>query len=722
MREATPWTAEQRAILDHPDAAHALVRAVPGAGKTTTLVGRVVRLCERGVDPRRIRVVMFNRSIEEVFRGRLAGLGIAGVRVNTFDSLGLEVLRAAERRGLLRRPLEVTVDGTERWAREIYRGRRDDFEDEEELSEAIAFWKAHLVTPQRAAAPNKPALVEGYAQFEELRLQGGVLRVAFADMVYTAVAVLRDNPRLLGSIDHFLVDEFQDVNLARVTLIQRLSHAKTTIMAVGDEDQAINEWCGANPKFYREFSQLFPWLPTREYPLPHSFRFGATIAGAATRLIAHNPERGGGEIVGAGRDEGTIVETDDICRAIAELRASGVPAREIAVLYRSRLQCAGVLARLAAGRVAVDTQDFEWLRRGRAAELALAYLRFSTSDARPSLIEAWRVVFAPDRYIQKEAFAKQLALRGAWGLTATLADRELARELGQSPSAVEAMSELAATLQKMGRCATAGEALRVLREEVDVAGQLSWRAGKAGELAERSFAAFCEFVAGLEVSPARAAVAVEGFDPTLGADEEERVWVSTIHKAKGREWRGVVLPSLAEQMCPADGSEATLGTAQEPEGIEQSPRIEQERRIFYVGLTRASERVYVQPVSPVSRFLAELREVKAAPIVRRSAAEVEVELEVESAAPVKRRRGKKKRARDEGAQREGEDVAAGRPSGHGRSWNPADKQALAEAWGRGEDLRAIAARLGRSVGAVAHRVVQLGLAEDVEVVMLRAGE
>jgi DNA helicase-2/ATP-dependent DNA helicase PcrA len=699
MKEATPWTAEQRAILDHPAGAHALVRAVPGAGKTTTLVGRVVRLCEQGVDPRRIRVVMFNRSIEEVFRGRLEALGIAGVRVNTFDGLGLEVLRAAERRGLLRLPLEVTVDGTERWAREIYRSRRDDFEDEEELAEAIAFWKAHLVSPQRAAARDKPALVEAYAQFEALRLHGGVLRVAFADMVYTAVAVLREHPRLLGAIDHFLVDEFQDVNVARVTLIQRLSHAGTAITAVGDEDQAINEWCGANPRFFREFAQLFPWLPTREYPLPHSFRFGPAIAGAATRLIGNNEARGGTAIVGAGAQEGVIVETTDVCPAIAELRASGVPAREIAVLYRSRLQCAGVLARLATGRVAIHTEDFDRLRRGRAAELALGYLRFATSDARPSLHEAWRVVFSGDRYIQKEAFARQLALRGAWGLTATLADRELAREVGQSPSAVEAMSELAETLKKMGRCATAGEALAVLRAEVDVEAQLeAWGRKRNGvELAMATFVAFCEFVAGLAVSPARAAAAVEAFDPTFAAPDEERVWVSTIHKAKGREWRAVILPALAEKLCPAEGSEVALGTVQEPEGVEQSPRIEQERRIFYVGLTRASERVYVQPVSPVSRFVGELRAAPATAPIRRRAQQVE---EVKAAAT--------------------EEVQAVRPRVRGKSWSAADKQALAEAWERGDDPRTIAERLGRSVGAVAHRVVQLGLADDVEEVMLRA--
>lgn len=714
MHDATSWTAEQRAILDHPAGAHALVRAAPGAGKTTTLVGRVVRLCARGADPRRIRVVMFNRAIEEVFRAKLDALGIAGVRVSTFDSLGLEVLRAAERRGLLRRPLEVVVDGTERWAREIHRGRRDALEDEEELAEAIAFWKAHLVSPQRAAAPARPALVEAYAQFEELRLQGGVLRVAFADMVYTAVAVLREHPRLLGAIDHLLVDEFQDVNLARVTLIQRLSHANTAIMAVGDEDQAINEWCGASPRYYREFARLFPWLPTAEYPLPHSFRFGPTIAAAASRLIGRNAERGGVEIVGAGAQAGSIVETDDICRAIAELRASGVPASEIAVLYRSRLQSAGVLARLAAGRVAIETEDFAWLRRGRAAELALAYLRFSTSDARPSLAEAWRVVFSGDRFVQKEAFARQLALRGAWGLTATLADVELARELGQSASAVEAMRALAETLKTMGRCATAGEALAVLRAEVDVAAQLdAWgRAGRSAELAAASFAAFCEFVAGLAVSPARAAAAVEAFDPSLGAADDERVWVSTIHRAKGREWRAVVLPALAESLCPAESRGEAPGTVQEPQGILQSPAIEQERRIFYVGLTRASERVVVEPLRPVSRFLAEIRE-EAPPIVRgpaTGAAERRVERE-----DVRVRRRSRARAEEAEASDEG------RPRAGGRSWSEADKRALAEAWERGEALPAIAARLGRSVGAVASRAVKLGLADDEEA-LLRAGE
>lgn len=771
MSPSTPWTAEQRAILDHPSGGHALVRAVPGAGKTTTLVGRVVRLCERGVLPRRIRVVMFNRAIEESFRERLAGLGIRGVRVNTFDSLGLEVLRVAAEQRLLQRELIVVPDGTEQWSREIFKRNRGALEDEEQLADAIAFWKAHLVSPARAAFPGKPALVDAYRQFEELRLSGGALRVAFADMVYTAVRVLKDHPRLLGPVDHFLVDEFQDTNLARVTLLQRLSHGRTEIMAVGDEDQAINEWCGAHPRFFREFAALFPWAPAREYPLSHSFRFGRTLAGAAARLIRHNESRDHVEIVGAGACEGAIVDTHDVPRTIAALRAEGVLPRDIAVLYRSRGQGVGVLAGLAAARVPMHTDDFERLRRSRAADVALGYLRFATSDARPSMQDAWRIVHGPDRFIQKETFARQLALRGSWGLAAVLADRELARELGQPPSAVAAMAELAETLQWMGRCATAGEALDVLNRRIDVEAQIAavMASERQRELSGATFAGFCAFVRGLDVTPARAAQAVESFDPTFGEPDDRRIWVSTIHKAKGKEWRCVILPALGDGLCPAEERGAVPGTVHEPDGIEQSAWLEQERRIFYVGLTRASERVYLQPlVSQPSRFLLELRppeppirrrpaeaappgsilrpaprptatkrrehaaqaqdvadasspgRERSTPAKRRRAGPADAPIVVHRALPVKRRRATS--ATEPPASDDPDVDATATRTAQGRTWRAAEEQALAEAWQRGDDLAALAERFGRSVGAIAHRVVRLGLADDLDAVMLRRAD
>lgn len=176
--------------------------------------------------------------------------------------------------------------------------------------------------------------------------------------------------------------------------------------------------------------------------------------------------------------------------------------------------------------------------------------------------------------------------------------------------------------------------------------------------------------------------------------------VSTIHKAKGKEWRCVILPALADGLCPADERGAVPGTVQEPDGIAQSPWLEQERRIFYVGLTRARERVYVQamPRAP-SRFLDELRPPSAAPPIRRRPAPpavVEVEAEVTASPPPTRR-------------------------ARGKTWSAAEKQALAAAWERGDGLERLASQLGRSVGAIAHRVVQLGLADDVDEILLRSG-
>jgi len=684
------WTKEQGAIVAHPVDAHALVRAVPGSGKTTTLVGRIVKLCENGIDPRRIRVVMFNRAIEEFFRERLATLGVRGVRVNTFDSLGLEVLRVAVSRGLLTREFQLVIDGTEQWAREVYKRHSDQIDDEDDLADAIAFWKAHLVPPKRAVSLANPTVVDAYAEFEDLRLADGMLRVDFADMVYTAVGVLKEHPCLLGPIDHLFVDEFQDVNLARVTLLQRLSHDRTSIMAVGDEDQAINEWCGARPQFFRAFASHFPWLPTIEYPLPHSFRFGSSLAAAAARLIRHNEERGQVDIVGAGAQEGAIVGTSDVVATVAALSSEGFSRGEIAVLYRGRGQALSLIARMATARIAMETEDFERLRKGRAASLALGYLRFASSDVGPSLKDAWRIVYAPDRFIGKSAFERQLVQRGQSGLTATLADRVLAREAGQSSSAVGAMSELAETLRLMGRCATAGEALAVLCGRVDIEAQLTamLTSKRKRELSIATFAALCSFIDGLKVTPADAVRAVDTFDPTFGEPLRRRVWVSTIHKAKGKEWRHVILPALAEGLCPAEMRGEVPGTIEEPNGVEQSPWIEQERRIFYVGLTRASERVYVEALPPTpSRFLSEIRPPPSPP--------VHPQTKGPAVAPAPA-------------------CAPLRPSAHGKAWSEAELQALVGAWESGADLAAIAAKLGRSVSAVAFCVVRMGLAADLD--------
>ncbi|WP_434417995.1 UvrD-helicase domain-containing protein [Nannocystis pusilla] len=668
------WTAEQQAILAHPLDAHALVHAAPGAGKTTTLVGRVARLAER-VDGERMRVVMFNKAIQETFSARLEAAGITGVKVTTFDALGLEVLGRAERRGLLTRPLEVAAYRTREWAQLVHRKFARKIESADDIAAAVGFWKAHLVTPNRAACEDAPELVEAYQALEELRTRGGqALQVDFPDMVYTAVAVLRRYPRLLGPIDHLLVDEFQDVNPARVELLRLLMHEHTTLMAVGDADQAIYEFSGAHPRFFHDFAATFTHRPTRTYPLSHSFRFGETIAAAARALIAHNDERFPIEVVGRGARPGTIERTDNVPGTIARLLAAGHRADEIAVLYRGRLQGTSVLAELAARRIGMETDDLDFVRKGRGPELALAYLRFATSDAPVAFDDAWTVVFAPDRYIRKEAFASQIRRLGAKGLRVVLGNTKAAREADQPRGAIESMSALADLLARMGKCRTAGAALDLLVAETDIPAQLAGRKRSEAEAeqAVAGFEAVHTLLKGLKVGPAEAAQALAELDPRAGEPAEQCVWVSTIHKAKGKEWRAVLLPRLTDGLCPAARQDQALGTVDAPAGVDQSDPLEQERRIFYVGLTRASECVYLEvtPHAP-SRFVAELGLAKPALV-----------------APTSKPRVRKPAASE----------------GKTRAWRSIEDDALTAARDAGEDLDELAERLGRSRRAVDARL------------------
>ena len=624
------WTSEQDAVLDHPPDAHAVVRAAPGAGKTTILVGRVHRLIASGVDPARIRVVMFNKSIRETFAERLLADGnmhASFVAVTTFDALGLAVLRAAQDRCLLSKPLVVESDLTQQLARQVFRlhsrGYADnDFKDAEEIERAVGFWKAHLATPATARFID-PLYVQAYREFEALRRDSPNLRVGFEDLVATAVAVLRAYPQeqLLPPIDHLLVDEFQDVNPGRVELMRLLVHEGTSVMVVGDEDQGINEWCGAHYRYFRDFAEIFSHRPTRNYRLSRTFRFGSGLAVPATRLIAHNVERAPGVIDGGGK-LGRVAVVTDVVTEVQKLLAAGTTASDIAVLYRGRIQGAATLAGLIGSGVPMHTEDMATFRAGIGPKTALAYLRAATSTAPIGMDEAWSIAYSAKRYLRKEAFARQVNELGSLGFRTLCRHRGVAIRSGQEGYVATSLDALARLLDQAGRAATAADALGVLETEIteNLVGRLP--SPNEQNAALQCVKALRIFLRAARVSPADASTAVAGIEVRRGQEASGCVRACTIHAAKGLEWRHVFLPNLAEDMCPAAQHGSIPGTSEHPEGVPQSPWIEQERRIFYVGVTRAMETCTLHAPEPTgksepSRFIGELLGIPVAPSRRK---------------------------------------------------------------------------------------------------------
>jgi len=300
-------TPEQEAIIHHPLGKHARVLAVAGSGKTTTMVHRVCHLVmDLNQDPRRIRVVMFNRLARKDFEKKLASVIFeVGKRpkVLTFHALAYRMRSGAEKQGLLPRYTELWVGDKEELAlicmhRAIDSLLKDGIIEEDidakDALDAVGLWKASLIPPERAGHRTNPDMPDVYRRFEEFR--EGRRALTFDDFVPKALELMERNPafrqRFTNRVDHLIVDEYQDVNYGQQQLIRLLAGKRADVMVVGDDDQTIYEWRAARPHYIlRGFKDDFASKPVVDYNLSHSFRFGPLVAQAAYNAITFNQQR-----------------------------------------------------------------------------------------------------------------------------------------------------------------------------------------------------------------------------------------------------------------------------------------------------------------------------------------------------------------------------------------------------------------------------------------------
>lgn len=586
-----------------------LVLAGAGSGKTKVLVSRIAWLIEEEhLSPHGILAVTFTNKAAGEMRARLSGMlvtPIAGLWVGTFHGLCHRLLRRHYKEAHL--PEQFHILDSEDQARMIKRVIASLNLDSEQwpVKQAQSFINGRKDEGIRAShvhtlsyGPGK-TLLAIYTAYEQACQIAGV--IDFAEILLRTHELLRDNPEILHHyrqrFQAILVDEFQDTNTIQYAWIRLLAGNHAAVLAVGDDDQSIYGWRGAKVENIQQFSRDFK--DTTIIRLEQNYRSTATILNAANALITHNNERMGKELwTEGGTGEKIIVysafneleEARFVCERILMELKQGMNMDEIAILYRSNAQSRVIEESLL--RAGIAYKIYGGLRFFDRAEIkdALAYLRLLVNPDDDTAFE--RVVNFPTRGIGEKtldevrcyARAEQCSLwKAAKALLSSgaIAQRagsalskflELIEHLQQNTTAMELDEQLTVLIQKSGlldhfskiKSDKSESRLDNLQELINAAKQFRYEQDEAEELPlVHAFLAHASLEAG-----------------EMQAQEYERyVHLMTIHAAKGLEFPMVFLVGMEEGVFPGKQS------------ITEPLRLEEERRLCYVGMTRAMRKL-----------------------------------------------------------------------------------------------------------------------------------
>ncbi len=632
-------TSEQEAVIHHPFERHARVLAVAGSGKTITMAYRIKHLVmERNVSPKSIRVLMFNRLARKQFQEQLAEAGIPFAhqpQVHTFHSFCYHFIKEMKKAGLLPATMDFWLGGRAEliWlyiSKAIGNLERRkviprDKVDPGEVLEAIQLWKGSLIPPPRAGYRGTPHIPLAYDEFEKLRMRENAL--TYDDFIPLAVEILEAeqsiNRQWCNQSDHVIVDEYQDVNYGQQRLIELLAGQRADVMVVGDDDQTIYEWRGARPTYIiREFQTVFANKPHVAYTLSRSFRFGPVIAQCAYNVISFNTTRVEKPLVAHFADrpaqihvvEDSSEQSTDVNKELADqvvalVKGEGVKPEEIRVLVRMFAQLSGLEAEFLARRLPYRVLGQAPFFERREIRVLLNYIRLASDLDRPTTKQTkeWLLSVAnmPSRMLPRKALGRVMEAAQLQGATT----KQALMTLADSPETPlikpqrERVVELATLLERTGErvaCEPGLLAGNLLVWLVDSLGYLEHfdnYYGDGEDAFDRKHAVlnFMAYATDTRLRPLELVEHVKKLDTTRGVPEDQQIVMTTVFRVKGLEFDYVFIPQCEERYMPClygTGSRVfdTAGLVQEPE---PSEAIENERRLFYVAVTRAKREVYI---------------------------------------------------------------------------------------------------------------------------------
>jgi DNA helicase II / ATP-dependent DNA helicase PcrA len=603
-----------------------LVVAGAGSGKTRVLTHRIAHLIHEGVPPSGILAITFTNKAADEMKHRVAALVgpvVKAMWVCTFHSACVRILRAhAEALGYPRTFSIYDQSDAQRLAGYVVRDLGLDAKrfPPKAAHGQISLWKNELVTPEvaveRASNVFDRKHAEIYVEYQSRLQKAGAMD--FDDLLMNTVLLFRRHPEVLAHYQQrfrqVLIDEFQDTNTAQNEIALQLAAQHHQITIVGDGDQSVYGWRGADVRNIAQFEDAFDDVTT--IVLDQNYRSTQTILDAANAVIANNPGRKekrlwsdkgqGSKIVRyTAEDEGD--EATWVARRVQQLHAERrVIWRDIACFYRTNAQSRvleeafmrfGIPYKVVGGTRFYDRRE---------VKDAMAYLRSVVNPA--DEVSVKRVLNVPKRGVGDTSVARLDAFAQAEGITFVEAMRR-SDEAGLTGTAVRGVASFIDLLDRLipmvaDESVGPGDLLRQVlelsgytaeleaEESVEAAGRLE----NLGELvgSAREFTRLDEFLE-------QVALVADTDD----IDDDDRVMLMTLHSAKGLEYPAAFVLGMEEGVFPHSRA------------LSEPTEMEEERRLAYVGITRAQQWLHLTHAwsrqlfgntnyNPPSRFLDEI--------------------------------------------------------------------------------------------------------------------
>lgn len=593
---------EQKEAIEHRQGA-LLVLAGAGSGKTRVVTLRIAHLIENGVYPEAILALTFTNKAAGEMKERVERLTSSKVLISTFHSIGARILRESIQylgEGYKNDFTIYDASDQDKLVKILLkdRGSTDAKGDAKSALSFISNAKNALLSPDSAPPDKEDAIyMDIYRAYQNSLRQAGA--VDFDDLLYLPVRLFRENPELLAAYQnrwkYLLIDEYQDTNEAQYTLVKLLVAGHGNLCVVGDPDQSIYSWRGANLRNILDFQRDYPGA--KVIRLEQNYRSVTNILDAANALISYNEQRleknlwsalGEGEKIKLFTADDERREADFIAKEISKHLSRGRSLDDIVVFYRTNAQSRVLEDRFLYQRIPYQIIGGLSFYQRKEIKDIMAYLR--TVHSGSDFISFERALMVPKRGVGEttitkirleanrlrmpifDAVKEMVAGRSQLKLTGKVAE-----ELRQFVSFIEKLREKKEQLSDL------------VRETIEGSGYMGFLKEDPETFADRRENVEALLVKAMEWETEREdgtlsqfleELSLKGQIDDLG-NQGPTLSLMTIHNGKGLEYPVVFLVGLEETLFPHINA------------MGKKEAIEEERRLCYVGMTRAKETLYL---------------------------------------------------------------------------------------------------------------------------------